>query len=296
MLGIPLELPKLWLRCCVLHVMAEYEAADPSAGTAAARSLATQRKDPVPSPSKLSGQTYSRAPPRGQLQRPGTAVQQGTVPDAGTARQHTPAEQTPSPGPVASAAAEGQSGRSTAAAAASQPWPAASSSGVMGIDELEARIAALNQTLAGSPLGSLAQSGRAQPGSESRSVAKPGAVGDGEAAGAQETAAAGRSPAWAERAASTQPGLSFQQQAGGPAYEAGGPEAANTSHVGAIVSMSEAEEGLLLWAQACPGEPLLVIPCTSRLQVRPLQAHALSLQLPLLPGDNGELHTPAEHA
>ena len=129
----------------------------------------------------------------------------------------------------------------------------------MGIDELEARIAALNQTLAGSPLGSSAQTGRVQPSSKTRSVAKPGAVGDSKAAGGKETAA-GFSSAWAEPAASTQPGLRSQQQAGGPAQEAGGTEAAGATHVGASVSMSEAEEGLLLWAQACPGKPLLVTP------------------------------------
>ena len=129
----------------------------------------------------------------------------------------------------------------------------------MGIDELEARIAALNQTLAGSPLGSSAQRGRVQPGSETRSVAKPDAVGDSKAARGREPAA-GFSSAWAETAASTQPGLRSQQAAGGPAQEAGGTEAAAATHVGARVSMSEAEEGLLLWAQACPGEQLLVTP------------------------------------
>ena len=131
----------------------------------------------------------------------------------------------------------------------------------MGIDELEARIAALNQTLAGSPLGSLAPRGRVQPGSESSSVAQPGAVGDGEAAGCKATTA-GRTSGGAEQAASTQPGLCTQQPAGGPAQEAGGTEDAENSHVGASVSMSEAEAGLLRWAQACPGEVLLVIPCT----------------------------------
>ena len=164
----------------------------------------------------------------------------------------------------------------------------------MGIDELEARIAALNQTLAGSPLGSLTERGRALPGSESRSVAQPGAIRDGEAAGGKEITP-GCSSGGAEGAASTQPGLSAQQPAGRPAQEAGGTEAADTSHVGAGVSMSEAEEGLLLWAQACPGEALSVIPCTGRLQVRPPQAHALSLQLPGLPRHRGGT-TLAEHA